>query len=305
MNIAVMIPCYNEEQTVKRVIKDFQRELSGATCYVYDNNSSDNTAIEARKAGAIVSHESNRGKGNVVRRMFREIDADIYIMVDGDNTYPAEFIHHLITPVKENTADIVVGDRLSNDSYIKANKRSFHTFGNYLVRVLINKLFKSDLKDIMSGYRVFNKKFVKTMPVTSNGFEIEVEMTLHALDKKFIIKELPIEYRDRPEGSFSKLNTFIDGTLILKSILWIFKDYKPLIFFSLISFIFFSFGLLVGIPVVVEFLKTDYITKVPSAVLSTGLMLISILSLFSGFILDTIVKHQKENFELYLNQLNL
>ena len=300
--IAVLIPCYNEELTIAKVISDFKNELPDAYIYVYDNNSSDNTSIIAQEHGAIVKKEYRQGKGNVVRSMFRDIDADIYIMIDGDDTYPAEFIQSLIDPVMNSEADMVLGDRHSNGTYKDENKRPLHNFGNNLVKMLINKLFNTNLKDIMSGYRVFNKRFVKTMPVTGNGFEIETEMTLHALDKKFLIQEIPIEYRDRPEGSFSKLNTISDGMRVLKTILWVFKDYKPLTFFTILSGVFLVLALLVGIPVIVEFMQTSKILKMPSAVLAVGLMIISIISLFSGFILDTVVKQHRENYELFLNR---
>jgi len=302
MDIAVLIPCYNEELTIAKVIQDFKKELPNAKIYVYDNNSKDNTFNIAKENGAIVRREPRQGKGNVVRSMFRDIDADIYVLVDGDDTYPAEFVHRLIDPVKKGEADVVVGDRHTNGTYKNENKRPLHNFGNNLVKVLINKLFNADLNDIMSGYRVFNRKFVKTIPINSTGFEIETEMTLHTLDKRFLIKEIHIEYRDRPEGSYSKLNTFSDGMRVLKTIFWVFKDYKPLTFFSIISLMFFIFGLIIGLPVVDEFIKTSYVEKVPSAILATGLMLFSVISLFSGFILDTIVKQHRENYELYLNR---
>jgi len=301
-NIAVLVPCYNEELTIKKVIEDFRQELPGAKIYVYDNNSSDNTYQVALENGAIVKKEYRQGKGNVVRSMFKDIDADIYVMIDGDDTYPAQFVHSLIEPIQNYEADIVIGDRHSNGTYKDENKRPLHNFGNQLVKGLINRLFKANLQDIMSGYRAFNKKFVKNIPINSGGFEIETEMTLHTLDKRFLIKEIPIEYRDRPDGSFSKLNTFSDGMRVLKTIFWVFKDYKPLIFFSLFSTLFFVLSLLVGIPVIVEFIKTSYITKIPSAVLSVGLMLVAILALFAGFILDTIVKQHRESYDLKLTR---
>ena len=304
MEIAVLIPCYNEELTIEKVIKDFQKELPNAKIYVYDNNSQDKTAQIAKKCGAIVKKEFRQGKGNVIRSMFRDIDADIYIMIDGDDTYPSEFVHSLIKPVLSGDADMVIGDRHSNGTYKEENKRPLHDFGNNLVKNLINKFFRANLKDIMSGYRVFNKKFVKTIPVNSNGFEIETEMTLHALDKRFSLKEIPIQYRDRPEGSFSKLNTFSDGARVLKTIFWVFKDYRPLTFFSILSAFFFIMSLFVGIPVIVEFLQTSLISKIPSAILSVGLMLVSIIALFSGFILDTVVKQHRENYELFLNRFS-
>ena len=298
--IAVLIPCYNEEITIEKVIKDFKKELPTADIYVYDNNSKDNTAKIAKENGAIVKHEYRQGKGNVVRSMFRDIEADIYVMVDGDDTYPAEEVHKLIEPIRNNEADMVIGDRLTNGTYQNENKRHFHEFGNNIVRDSINKLFKSNLKDIMTGYRVFNKIFVKNMPVMSPKFEIETEMTLHALDKKFIIKEIPIIYRDRPEGSVSKLNTFSDGLKVLKTIIKMLKDFKPRQFFWAVSVIFIILGLIIGIPVIVEFAKTGFITKVPSAILATGIMTFAIIIAQCGVILDTVVKQNREKYELEL-----
>jgi len=298
--IAILVPCYNEALTIEKVINDFKIELPNAKIYVYDNNSTDNTATIAAEHGAIVKREYRQGKGNVVRSMFRDIDADIYVMIDGDDTYPAEFVHDLLKPIVDKDVDMVIGDRHSNGTYKDENKRQLHNFGNRLVKNLINTLFSSNLEDIMTGYRVFNKKFVKNFPINSDGFEIETEMTLHALDKNFMIKEIPIEYRDRPEGSESKLNTFSDGFKVLKTIMWVFKDYKPFLFFSLFSLLFFFLSLLVGIPVLHEFVTKDYVSKIPSAILAVGLMLISILFLFSGIILDTIVKHYRENYNLAL-----
>lgn len=232
--------------------------------------------------------------------MFRDIEADIYVMVDGDDTYPAEEVHKLIEPIRNNEADMVIGDRLTNGTYQNENKRHFHEFGNNIVRDSINKLFKSNLKDIMTGYRVFNKIFVKNMPVMSPKFEIETEMTLHALDKKFIIKEIPIIYRDRPEGSVSKLNTFSDGFKVLKTIIKMLKDFKPRQFFWAVSVIFIILGLIIGIPVIVEFAKTGFITKVPSAILATGIMTFAIIIAQCGVILDTVVKQNREKYELEL-----
>ena len=298
--IAVLIPCYNEELTIEKVIKDFKRELPDADIYVYNNNSKDKTEEIARKNGAIVVNEYKQGKGNVVRSQFRDIDADIYVMVDGDDTYPAEFIHKLIEPVKNRQADMAIGDRLSNGTYQKENKRPFHEFGNNLVKKAINILFDTDLKDIMTGYRVFNKRFVKNMTVLSPKFEIETEMSLYALDKKYIIKEIPIEYRDRPEGSSSKLNTVSDGIKVVKTIARMFKDYRPFKFFGIIALIFFALGLLVGIPVLVEFFKTTYITKVPSAILATGCMSLASVAFQCGIILDTITRQHREDYEINL-----
>ena len=298
--IAVLIPCYNEELTVEKVIKDFRKELPEADIYVYNNNSKDKTAEIARKNGAIVRDEYRQGKGNVVRSMFRDIEADIYVMVDGDDTYPAEEVHKLIEPIRNHEADMVIGDRLTNGTYQHENKRHFHEFGNNLVKKSINVLFKTNLKDIMTGYRVFNKIFVKNMPVMSPKFEIETEMSLHALDKKFIIKEIPIVYRDRPAGSESKLNTVSDGIKVVKTIVKMFKDFKPRQFFWIIALIFAILGCIVGIPVIVEFAKTGYITKVPSAVLATGIMIFAIIIAQCGVVLDTVVKQHRENYELNL-----
>lgn len=298
--IAVLIPCYNEELTIEKVIKDFRKELPEADIYVYNNNSKDRTKEIAIKNGAIVVDEYKQGKGNVVRSQFRDIEADIYVMVDGDDTYPAEFIHQLIEPVRNGQADMTIGDRLSNGTYQKENKRPFHEFGNNLVKKAINVLFDTKLKDIMTGYRVFNKRFVKNMPVLSPKFEIETEMSLYALDKKYIIKEIPIVYRDRPEGSSSKLNTVGDGIKVVKTIARMFKDYKPFRFFGLIALILFIIGLAIGIPVLVEFFKTAYITKVPSAILATGFMGLAAVSLQCGIVLDTITRQHKEDYELNL-----
>ena len=298
--IAVLIPCYNEELTIKKVIEDFKKELPEADIYVYNNNSKDKTYEIASKCDAIVRNEYNQGKGNVVRRMFREIDADIYVMVDADDTYPAEFVHKLIEPIRNKTADMVVGDRLSNGTYKKENKRMFHNFGNNLVKRAINTTFKSNLNDIMSGYRAFNKMFVKNIPVLSSKFEIETEMTLHALDKKFIVKEIPIEYRDRPEGSVSKLNTVNDGMKVIKTIIKMYKDFKPRKFFWSIGIIIMLLGIIIGIPVILEFVKYRYIFKIPSAILATGLEILAMIILQCGVILDTIVKQHREDYELNL-----
>lgn len=305
MKTAVLIPCYNEELTIKKVINDFKKVLPEADIYVYDNNSKDNTYNIALASGAIVIKEPRQGKGNVVRSMFRDIEADYYLMVDGDDTYPAEFSKNLLQPIIDGEADMTIGDRLSNGTYKSENKRAFHDFGNNLVKGLIGKLFKNDINDIMTGYRAFNKYFVKTMPVLSSGFEIETEMSIHALDKNFLLKEIPINYRDRPEGSDSKLNTYKDGIKVLKTVVSLFKDYKPLPFFSIISLISFVVGILVGIPVIDEFISTHFITKIPSAILALGLILISMLFLTSGMILDTLVKQNKQNYELFLNTFKI
>ena len=300
--IAILIPCYNEEITVAKVITDFKKELPDALIYVYNNNSTDNTLQIAYENGAIVKNEYRQGKGNVVRNMFRDIDADVYVLVDGDNTYPADMVHQLIKPILMETADMVVGDRISNGTYKKQNKRLFHDFGNGIVKYTINRLFKTNLKDVMSGYRAFSRTFVKNIPILSKGFEVETEMTLHALDKRFIIKEIPIEYKDRPNKSKSKLNTFTDGYKVIKTIIKMLKDYKPLKFFLSIAIIFFVLGLIIGIPVIYEYILTRYITKVPSAVLSTGLMIFSVIIAQCGVILDTVVKDDKEKYEIELNK---
>lgn len=303
MKTAVLIPCYNEELTIGKVVQDFKRELPDADIYVYDNNSQDKTAEIAQINGAMVKREYRQGKGNVVRSMFMDIDADCYIMVDGDDTYPSEFVHALINPIKKKEANMVIGDRLSNGTYKNENKRVFHNMGNQMVRLLINKLFHSDIKDIMTGYRSFDREFVKSMPVLSTGFEIETEMTIHALDKRFIVKEVPIVYRDRPEGSFSKLNTFNDGMKVLKTIFMLFKDYKPLIFFSMWALILAILGILVGIPVVAEYIRYRYIYKVPSAILAVGLVGLSMLFLCCGLILDTVVKQNRRIYELAMHEI--
>lgn len=303
MKIAVLIPCYNEELTIQKVIRDFKKELPECEVYVYDNNSKDNTYEIAKKNGAIVKKEYRQGKGNVVRSMFMDIDADCYIMTDGDDTYPAEFVHALIQPILNNEANMVIGDRHSNGTYKNENKRAFHNLGNHMVKTLINKLFSSKINDIMTGYRSFDKEFVKSMPVLSEGFEIETEISIHALDKKFLVKEIPIEYRDRPAGSFSKLNTFNDGIKVLKTIFTLFKDYKPLAFFSILALIFLVLGLAVGSPVVYEFIETRFITRLPSAVLAVGLVILSTLSLSCALILDTVVKQNKRLYELHLSEI--
>ena len=302
MKIAVLVPCYNEELTIGKVIEDFKRELPEADIYVYDNNSKDNTSKIAKEKGAIVVKEYRQGKGNVVRSMFRDIDADIYIMVDGDDTYPAEAARDMIQPIIDGEADMVIGDRLSNGTYFQENKRPFHDFGNNLVKGLIGLLFKNEIRDIMTGYRAFNRYFVKTMPVLSDGFQIETEMSIHALDKKFLLKEIPIDYRDRPEGSESKLSTFKDGYRVLSALGSLFKNYKPMAFFGIVTLVSFLLGLLVGVPVIFEFVKTSFVSKVPSAILAVGFMVIAILSLVCGVILDTIVKNNKMNYELYLTR---
>ncbi|HFR4577674.1 TPA: glycosyltransferase family 2 protein [Streptococcus suis] len=296
--IAVLLPAYNEEITIVKVIEDFRKALPHAEIYVYDNNSKDRTNELARESGAIVRFEPRQGKGNVVRSMFREIDADYYIMVDADDTYPAAEVESLLQPLRDGLADMTIGDRLSNGTYSKENKRGFHGLGNNLVRILVNKLYKGNYNDIMTGYRGFNRLFVKNFPVLSPGFEIETELSIHSLDKRYKLVEVPITYKDRPEGSESKLSTFSDGFKVLRMIFSLFKDYKPLIFFTILTIIFLTLGLISGIPVISEFAKTGLISKLPSAVLATGFIILSALSLVAGFILDTVVRQNRMQYEL-------
>lgn len=297
--IAVLIPCYNESATIEKVVKDYKEVLPEADIYVYDNNSKDNTDEIARKAGAIVKYEYRQGKGNVIRSMFKDIDADCYLMIDGDDTYPKENAREMCDLVLEGKADMVIGDRLSS-TYFTENKRPFHNFGNVLVRGLINTLFKSNVKDIMTGYRAFSYDFVKSFPVLSKGFEIETEMTIHALDKNFLLKEVPVGYRDRPEGSVSKLNTYKDGFKVLKTIGRLFKEYKPSIFFSLISLLFFIISLIFGIPVFAEYFKTGLVPRFPTLIFSGFMLIIAILMLVCGIILEVVVKKHRQLYELIL-----
>jgi len=306
MKISVLIPCYNEGLTIEKVIRDFQKELPDAAVYVYDNNSTDNSWAIALKSGAVVRREPLQGKGNVVRSMFRDIDSDIYVLVDGDDTYPAEAVHKLIKPVLSQEFDMAVGERISNGGYEEQDRRRpFHSFGNTLVTSLVNKCFDSSVKDVMTGYRVFNRRYVKNTPVLCKGFELETELTMHALDKRFRILEVPIDYRDRPEGSESKLSTFKDGYLVLKTIFRVLKDYKPLVFFSSLALLLLMLGLVAGVPVINEFIDTGYIKKLPSAVLAVGLIISAGISITCGLILDTIVRQHKENFEVVLMKDNM
>ena len=298
--IAVLIPCYNEGKTIEKVVKDYKKALPEADIYVYDNNSTDDTAKIAENAGAIVKHEYRQGKGNVIRSMFRQIDADCYIMVDGDDTYPAENAREMCNLVLDKKADMVVGDRLSS-TYFTENKRPFHNFGNRIVRFLINKLFKNNIKDIMTGYRAFSKEFVKTYPVLSKGFEIETEMTIHAVDKNFLIKEVPVAYRDRPVGSVSKLNTYRDGFKVLKMIATLFKEYKPFFFFNIISIVLALISLLFIVPVFQEYFETGLVLRFPTLIVGGFIMLSALLSFICGVILDVIVKKHKQLYEIILN----
>ena len=297
--MAVLIPCYNESKTIEKVVNDYRKALPEADIYVYDNNSTDNTAEIAEKAGAVVRHEYQQGKGNVIRRMFREIDAECYIMVDGDDTYPAEYGRKMTDMVLNKHVDMVVGDRLSS-TYFEENKRPFHNFGNSLVRWSINALFKSDIKDIMTGYRAFSYQFVKTFPVLSRGFEIETEMSIHALDKNLYVENLVIEYRDRPAGSESKLNTYSDGIKVLKTIARLFKNYKPLNFFGIIAFILFVLALIFFIPVLYAYIQTGLVKNFPTLIVCGFTVIAAILSLFSGLQLQTIAQKNRQDFEMEL-----
>ena len=299
--IAVLIPCYNEAATIEKVVNDMKSSLPEATIYVYDNNSSDNTALIAERAGAIVRHEYAQGKGNVIRRMFREIDAEVYIMTDGDDTYPAEFAVEMCKQVLENNVDMVIGDRLSS-TYFTENKRPFHNLGNSIVRKSINLLFHSDIKDVMTGYRAFSYNFVKTFPVLSRGFEIETEMTIHAVDKNMLCRNVVIQYRDRPEGSVSKLNTYSDGIKVLWTIIKLFKNYRPMMFLSLVSLVLALLSLCFFIPVLVTYFKTGMVAKFPTLIICVFVALAALISLFSGIMLDTMRLKNRQDFEMLLHR---
>lgn len=302
--IAVLVPCYNESKTIEKVVTDFKRELPDAVVYVYDNNSTDGTDEIARNAGAVVRYEYRQGKGNVIRRMFRDIDAECYVMVDGDDTYPAECVKPMVEKVLNKRVDMVVGDRLSS-TYYGENKRPFHNFGNSLVRRSINFLFKSDIKDIMTGYRAFSYQFVKSFPVLSKGFEIETEMSIHAIDKNLFIENEVIEYRDRPEGSESKLNTYSDGFKVLMTIVRLFRIYKPAAFFGLISTILALLSTGFFIPVLIEYLNTGLVKKFPTLIVCGFVMAAALMSLFSGLILETIKQKNRQDFEQHLIYIDI
>lgn len=297
--IAVLIPCYNEEKTIKKVVKEFKSTLKDADIYVYDNNSTDKTVDYALKEGAIIRHEYKQGKGNVIRTMFREIEADCYLMIDGDDTYPSENALEMCNMILEGKADMIIGDRLSS-TYFTENKRAFHNFGNKIVRFLINKLFKNNIKDIMTGYRALSYNFVKTFPVLSKGFEIETEMTIHAVDKNFKVLEIPVNYKDRVEGSVSKLNTFSDGFKVLKTIGTLFKEYKPALFFGLISLILTIISIIFLVPVFIEYFKTGLVPKFPTLIFFSFVLIMAMLLWMCGLILQVIVKKHKQLFELNL-----
>lgn len=300
--IAVLIPCYNESKTIEKVVKDFKKVLPEAVIYVYDNNSTDHTDEIARKAGAVVRYEYQQGKGNVIRRMFREIDAECYVMADGDDTYPAEFAPEMVEKVLKKKVDMVIGDRLSS-TYFTENKRPFHNFGNSLVRKAINVMFKTEIKDIMTGYRAFSYQFVKSFPVLSKGFEIETEMSIHAVDKNMLLENVIIEYRDRPEGSESKLNTYSDGFKVLKTIGRLFKSYKPLAFFGTISAILMVLAVAFFVPVFVTYLKIGEVPNFPTLIVCGFAVLAAIQSLFSGMILQNIVQKNRQDFEMELHRI--
>jgi len=294
--IAVLIPCYNEEKTIAKVVKDARAALPEAVIYVYDNNSTDRTVELAREAGAVIRHEYMQGKGNVIRRMFREVEARCYIMVDGDDTYPMEFAPEMVDKVLHHNADMVVGDRLSS-TYFSENKRPFHNMGNSLVRASINRLFQCNIKDIMTGFRAFSYGFVKTFPILSKGFEIETEMTIHAVYNQLQIDNVIVDYRDRPEGSVSKLNTYADGFRVLGTIFRLYRDYKPFGFFSLFALLLAVVSVLFFIPVLAEYFATGLVLKFPTLIVCGFVMLAAIQSFFAGLMLSNSAQKNRRDFE--------
>ena len=300
---AVLIPCYNESPTIEKVIRDFQRVMPDADIYVYDNNSTDGSDEIARKAGAIVCYEYKQGKGNVLRSMFRDIEADCYVMVDADDTYPAEAAPGMVQMVLEGRADMVIGDRL-NTTYFEENKRPFHDFGNKLVRWLVNNLFDGNLQDIMTGYRAMNRRFVTENPELSKGFEVETEMSLFALDGNYLVKEVPVDYRDRPAGSESKLNTFSDGFRVLKMIVMLFRDYKPLLFFNVLAFLCFLLGTILVIPVLHDYAVTHLVERFPTLFVSIFLYIASLMFFCSGMILDVLKNNLRKTRETITKQIH-
>lgn len=299
--IAVLIPCYNEEQTIGKVVRDVREALPEATIYVYDNNSTDRTVEEAAAAGALIRYEYKQGKGNVIRRMFREIDARCYLMIDGDDTYPLDCAAQMVERVLVYHADMVVGDRLSS-TYFTENKRPFHNFGNSLMRAGINTLFHSDIKDIMTGYRAFGYEFVKTFPVFSQGFEIETEMTIHAVNYNMQVDNVVVEYRDRPEGSESKLNTYSDGFRVIRKMLQLYRNYQPLRFFGLLGGVLAAAAVLLFLPVLIEYLKTGLVPRFPTLIVCGFMMLAAVLSLFCGMILEGMTAKDRRDFEYRLKE---
>lgn len=298
--IAVLVPCYNEGKTIEKVVTDFKRVLPEAVIYVYDNNSTDGTAEIAAKAGAVVRHEYYQGKGNVIRRMFQKVDAECYLMVDGDDTYPAESAREMADKVLERNVDMVVGDRLSS-TYFEENKRPFHNFGNSIVRWGINTFFKNDIKDIMTGYRAFSYRFVKTFPVLSKGFEIETEMSIHAIDKNMFVENVVIDYRDRPEGSVSKLNTYSDGIKVIGTIVRLFQTYRPLAFFGTVAAILMVLAIGFFIPVWITYADTGMVPNFPTLIVCGFVALASIQSFFAGLILQTMYRKNRQDFEMQLH----
>ena len=301
--IAVLIPCYNEEQTIGKVVRDVREALPEAVVYVYDNNSRDRTVELAKEAGAVIRYEYKQGKGNVIRRMFREIDAECYLMIDGDDTYPLNCARELVDKVLEHNADMVVGDRLSS-TYFTENKRPFHNFGNSLMRAGINQLFHSDIKDIMTGYRAFSYEFVKTFPVFSKGFEIETEMTIHAVNYNMQVENVVVEYRDRPEGSVSKLNTYSDGIKVIHKMLQLYKNYKPMRFFGALGVLLVLIAVLFMIPVIGEYLDTGLVPRFPTLIGCGFLTLAGIQAFFAGMILDVLAAKDRRDFEYRLDRIS-
>lgn len=298
--IAILIPCYNEEITIAKVVKDFKKRLPNALVYVYDNNSTDNSVKLAKEAGAIVRYEIRQGKGNVVRTMFREINADCYLMVDADDTYSSKDAKKMCDLILNDNYDMVIGDRLSS-TYFTENKRLFHNFGNRIVRFLINKLFRANVNDIMSGYRAFSYNFVKSYPVLSKKFEIETEMTIHAIDKNFKIKTIPILYKDRVSGSVSKLNTYKDGIMVINTISELVKEYRPRLFFNFCSLVFLIIAIILGLPVFIEYFNTGLVPRFPSLIVSMISLVLSLLLFITGIILEVLSKKYNQLYELYLN----
>lgn len=302
--IAVLIPCYNEEKTIGKVVRDVEEALPEATIYVYDNNSKDRTVECALDAGAVVRYEYKQGKGNVIRRMFREIDALCYLMIDGDDTYPLDCARELVDKVLEYGADMVVGDRLSS-TYFTENKRPFHNFGNSLMRFCINRLFSSDIQDIMTGYRAFSYEFVKTFPVISKGFEIETEMSIHAVNYNMQVENVVVQYRDRPAGSESKLNTYSDGMKVIKKMLQLYKNYKPAMFFSWITLFLIIVAVVLFIPIVITFFETGLVPRFPTLIVCGFIVLAAIQAFFTGLMLDVTVAKDRRDFEYRLNRVNV
>ncbi len=300
--IAVLIPCYNESQTIAKVVKDYKEALPEAIIYVYDNNSTDDTARIAKEAGAVVRYEYKQGKGNVMRRMFMEIDADCYLMVDGDDTYPADNAREMVDAVLTRKADMVVGDRLSS-TYFNENKRPFHNFGNSIVKKSINILFHSDITDIMTGYRAFSYRFVKTFPVLSEGFEIETEMTIHAVSNNMQVENVIVEYRDRPEGSESKLNTYSDGMKVIFTIIRLFREYKPFRFFALLSLVLMAVAVGFFVPVFIDYINTGLVAKFPTLIVCGFVGLAAVQSFFAGMILQNIAQKNRKDYEMDLIKL--